>query len=548
MQVPPHSTSARFLGLTYLCAVAIGVLVMMLARAYQAGFSGADEPSHFLNGYFIANYLTHHFGSNPMGAASEFYIHYPKISIGHWPPAYYGFLGILFTVLPPTMPVVFAINVLCAALPALGVVAALAMLDGRRAAVAGMLVYGLSPLVLEGDAMFMVDQPLAGCLVAATAVWIAYVRQPGWGKALGFALLAALAVLIKGNGWLVVFVPLFHIVLTARWKLLLSFRLYAAAALMALIVVPWYVLTAKIAADGFNYQAGIDYASMALGANLRTLMENVTPVGMALAAYAVVAEFRERRHAMLRWTIVSGAISLLLATLVFQSLVPVDIVPRYMAPALPVLVMLAVLGGQRLLARLGSRTPPRLQVVSAAALVLVMALPGVLHLVQRVPKADTGIEQVANRLSSEVQPQLTVIDGPAGAEGAFIADMAVRDRDLKGYVIRSSRLLADSNFMGSSYSLKFSEPGQVLDELHRLGIRHVVIVRENDRAAYAHSTQIRDAMAGAGSGFHLAQRLAHRYRPGTTEVYDADTVVQPDIAAVRSFGVPSKVAALSKLQ
>jgi hypothetical protein len=548
MQVPPKPASARFLALTYLCTVAIGVLAMVLARAYQTGFSGADEPSHFLNGYFIASYLSQHFGSNPMGAASEFYIHYPKISIGHWPPAYYGFLGILFTVLPPTMPVVFAINVLCAALPALGVGASLAMLGGRRAAMAGTLVYALTPLVLEGHTMFMVDQPLAACLVAATAVWIAYVRQPGWSKALGFALLAALAVLIKGNGWLVVFIPLFHIMLTARWTLLLSFRLYVAAALMAAIVVPWYVLTAKIAADGFNYHAGLDYAMMALGANLRALMENVTPVGMALAVYSIVAEFRERHCSTLRWNIVSGAISLLMATLVLQSLIPVDIVSRYMVPALPALVMLAVLGGQRLLMQSSLAISPQTRMVSGVTLAMVMASPGILHLVQRVPKADTGVAQVANRLSGEAQPLLTVIDGPPAAEGAFIADMAVRDHGLQGYVIRSSKLLAESNFMGSSYSLKFSAPGQVLAELRRLGVRHVVIVRDNDRPAFPHSTQIRDALAQADSGFRLAQRLSHRYRPGITEVYDAVNVTQPDIAAVRSFGLPSKVTTLTQLQ
>jgi len=266
MPFPDKRPTASFLFLAYLCALAVGILAMWLAKSYQSGFSGADEPSHFLNGYFIADYLRHHLGANPMAAATEFYVHYPKISIGHWPPAYYGFLGILFTVLPPTMPVAFAINALVAALPAVGIAAALAMLSGRRAAIAGVLIYALTPLALEGQVMFMVDQPLAACLVAATAVWIGYAHAPGWGKAIGFALLAALAVLIKGNGWLVVFIPVFHILLSANWRLLLSIRLYVAAAVAATLVVPWYMLTAKIAADGFNYQAGFAYAYQALAA------------------------------------------------------------------------------------------------------------------------------------------------------------------------------------------------------------------------------------------------------------------------------------------
>jgi len=545
MQAVFHKPSSRFLCLAYLCAVLVGVLAVFMAKSYQSGFSGADEPSHFLNGYFVADYFARHLGSNPMGAATDFYVHYPKISIGHWPPAYYGILGLVFLVLPPTLPVIFAVNILFAALPAIGVAAALSMLADRRAALAGALVYAVTPLVLEGHVMFMADQPLTACLVAATVVWIAFSVRPGWGSALGFALLAATAVLIKGNGWLVVFLPVFHIVLTGNWKLLLSVRLYVAAALAAAIVVPWYMLTAKIAADGFNYQAGLPYATKALLYNLQTFSRNVTPVGGLLALYAIVAEFRARRADAARWTIVSAVISLLLATLLLQSLVPVDIVDRYMAPALPAVVVLAVLGAVRLLAQLRADTP--VPALALAALAVVMAVPGVVHLVQRAPKADAGIVAVTDRLAA-AKPVLTVIDGSASAEGWFIADMAVHDRALRGYVVRASKLLADSNFMGSTYSLKYHDTAAVLAELHRLGVQHVVIVRDGGKDAFPHSAQMRAALARADSGFRLGQSLPHRYRAGVTEVYDAVAPGRPDIAAVRNMGLPAKATALTKLQ
>ena len=535
----------RFLCLTYLCAVLVGALAVWLAKSYQSGFSGADEPSHFLNGYFVADYLAHHFGGNPMRAAADFYIHYPKISIGHWPPGYYGVLGLLFLVLPPTLPVIFAVNVMFSALPALGVAAALSMLAGRRAALAGALVYALAPLVLEGHVMFMADQPLTACLVAATGVWVAFSVRPGWDKALAFALLAALAVLIKGNGWLVVFIPVFHILLTANWKLLLSVRLYVAAALAAAIVVPWYMLTAKIAADGFNYQAGLPYATKALLFNLRALGQNLTPVGGLLALYAIMAEFRARQSDPVRWTIVSAVISLLLATLLLQSLVPVDIVERYMAPALPAVVVLAVLGALRLLARLRADSPA--SAPALAALAVIMAVPGMMHLARRAPKADMGVAAVTDRLAAG-QPGLTVIDGSASAEGCFIADMAVHDRGLHGFVVRASRLLADSNFMGTTYSLKYRDTADVLAALHRLGVQHVVLVREGDQAAYPHSAQIRVALARGDSGFRLTQRVPHQYRSGVTEVYDAIRPTRLDVAAIRNMGLPAKAMTLTRLQ
>lgn len=547
MHASSERPSASFLFLSYLFAVVIGTLAMVLARAYQAGFSGADEPSHFLNGYFISNYLSHSLGSNPMGSAADFYVHYPKISIGHWPPAYYGFLGLLFLVLPPTIPVAFAINVLVAALPAIGVGAALSLLSNRRTALAGVVIYALAPLALEGQMMFMVDQPLTACLVAATAVWILYVQRGGWGWAIGFAALAALAVLVKGNGWLVVLIPVFHIVLTGNWRQLRSVSLYGAGALAAIVVVPWYMLTAKISADGFNYHAGFAYAFDALRADLLTLVKNLTPVGALLALFEIVAEYRCRKLAPLRWMIVSALISLILATLTLQSLIPVDIVDRYMAPALPATVVLAVLGAYRLISALRTRGQHGLSAALAAVFLLLMSAPGVAHLIHRQPKADTGIALVSQQLSSRGTPSVTVIDGSTAAEGAFIADMAVLDRPLTSYVIRASKLLADSNFMGSDYALKFHDSQQVLDELRRLGVQHVVVVRNGGLPAFPHSEQLRTALLGTGSGFLLREKIPHRYRIGTTEVYDAVGSVTPNIRAVRELGLPDKASNIVKL-
>lgn len=541
--------SAAFFLLAYLVAALVGSLAMVMTRSLVSGFTGADEPSHYLNAYFFADYLQHHFGTNPMAAATEFYIHYPKISIGHWPPAYYGIIGMLFMVLPPTIAVAFTINMLVSVLPALGVALALALLCNRVVAVAGVVLYAMTPLVLEGCSNFMVDQPLTACVVGATVLWIAYVHRPGWVKIIGFAMLAALAILIKGNGGLIVLVPVFHIVLTGNWRLLRSIKPYCAAMLLVLAVVPWYILTAKIAADGFNYKAGIDYALKALAANLLTLAHNLSVAGMALALLAIVVEFRGRRHAPLRWNIVSGLLSLILATLALQSAIPVDIVDRYMAPALPAVLVLAVMGAYWLLtSAVRARISPRTAVALGTVLWLICVAPGVRHMIDRVPKADIGLDQIANQQVSGQPVILTVIDGSAGAEGAFIANRAVRDVRLQGYAVRASKLLAESNFMGSSYSLKYATPQAVAVQLHKLGVQQVVIVRQNNLAAYPHSQQLRDAVAATDSGFILKQSLQHRFRPGVTEVYAAVSPMVADIAAVRGFGTPSKVSTLTKLQ
>jgi hypothetical protein len=542
---PARRRFHAFLLLAYLMAVAIGMAAMSSSHAYWAGFSGADEPSHFLNGYFISSYLKGHFGANPLAFATDYYVHYPKISIGHWPPAYYALLGALFLVIPATYPWIFSLNVLVASLPAVGIAAALTRLSGRRAALAGVGVYMVTPLAAEGQIMFMVDQPLATCLLAATATWTAYAQRQTWVRAIGFAALAALAVLIKGNGWVVVLVPVFHLALTNRWRLLLSLKLTVAAILGALAVVPWYLVTAKIAADGFNYQAGFPYAWRALTANVGFLVNNISYLGVALAIFAVVAEYRVRKADQARWNIVAGLVALVLATLTLQSIVPVDIVDRYMAPALPAVVVLALAGAWRLLSRSPATIRPRWRVAAGAMLAVVMVLPGVLHLAQRLPKSDIGAPAATALIASGPAPSITVVDGAAGYEGAMIAAAAVHDPQLRSFMVRSSKMLAESNFMGSLYTLKFAGNAGVLAELARLGVKNVVLVRAHDLPAYPHSVQLLAALSQPGSGYHLLARIAHRGRAGSTDIYQADTVPTPNIAAVRSMGLPAKAAPLS---
>jgi hypothetical protein len=522
----------------YVLALLAGLLSLWVSGAFNAGFSGADEPAHFLNGWFVSFYERQALGHNPMAFAAEFYLHYPKISIGHWPPAYYGLLSPFFLILPATPQAAFALNLFVCALPAIGIALLLARLAGRWVAVGGALLWAMTPLALEGDAFFMLDQPLAACTLAATLFWIAFAARQNWPRILCFAALCALAVLIKGNGWLLLFVPAWHIALTARWRLLASPKLWAGAILAAAAVIPWYLATAGIAADGFNYQAGPTYAWQAFAFNLRTLYENVGPVGLALAVFGTVAEHRARHAGPGRWNIAAGCLSLVLATLTLQSLVPVDITDRYMAPALPALIVLAALGAVHLARLLAGRVPA--PGVAAAAALAILA-PGLWHLAAREPKADLRLVEVAARADPG---RVWLIDGGSGAEGAFIAAMAVRDPGLKGYTVRGSSLLGDSDFMGKRYHARFASPAAALAELRRLGIGGLVLVTREGVPALESSAQLAAAVRDPASGYRLAASLPHRNRPGLTEVYLAVGNPAVNVPAIRALGIPGKAKGL----
>jgi hypothetical protein len=527
---------APWLAAAYALALAAGLLSLLVSGAWSAGFSGADEPAHFLNSWFVSAYVEDALGENPLAYAAEFYLHYPKISIGHWPPAYYGLVAPLFWVLPATPAAAFAINLFVSALPALGVAALLLRTHGRVAALGGALLWASLPLALEAQAFFMLDQPLAACTLAAAIAWLAYTAKQTLTRIMLFAGLAALSILIKGNGWLIVLVPAFHIALTGRWTLLRPLRLYAGAAAGAALVGPWYAATAGISADGFNHRPGIAYAAEAVAANVTALAGNVGLLGLMLAALGAGAAFRRRRQAEAAWAVAALCLSLILATMALQSIVPVDLDPRYMAPALPALCVLIV-GGLVFLLRLGGAIR-----LAAAACAAMLALPAAAFFAAGEAKADLRLEGAAILASAEPGPGAWLIDGGSGAEGAFIAAMAVRDRDLERYTVRASKLLAESDFMGNRYRLRYSRPDEIAAELKRLGIGGIVLSHRHGIEPFPHAAQLEAAVRSPASGYRLAAALPHRGRPGMTEIWRARTPVTANIEAVRELGLPQKAA------
>jgi hypothetical protein len=540
MTAEPHILRSRATGQLQLAAASlalamiVGTLFVWISGAWTAGFSGADEPAHFLNSYFIAEYLRTGFGSNPLAFATEFYLHYPKISVGHWPPGYYGLLSPFFLLFPATPQTAFVLNLILAAAPAMLAGLLAARLLSRTLALAAALLTALTPIALEAFAFFMLDQAVAAAALGTTLLWIAHAHRPAAWKMLAVALLSAFAVLIKGNGWLLLFVPPLHILLTGRWRLLASPWPWAAGLLAGLIVGPWYWLTAGISADGFNYSPGPAYAAKALWYDLSALAGNLTIPGLLLAGYGAVAEWRARREAPDRWNVIAGCLALILATLLLQSLVPVDLDPRYMAPAVPPLVVLALAGAVRAL--------PRHRNLAAAAAALLLASPGLLHAATREPKIGFRAEEVAAQVR---HPSAWVIDGTSGAEGAYVAAMAVRDPDLRSYAVRSSRLLAESDFMGSEYALTTNSPAEVVRQLRGLGIDGIVISRIGGEDAFPHSGLLRQAVRTPGSGYRLVAALPHRGRPGITEIYRAVGPQRLNEAEIRALGLPQKAQAVA---
>ena len=72
------------------------VAFQVAAGCYRSEFDGyPDEPAHYITGLMVHDYIASgspfHRSSqeNPLHYAENYYLHYPKVSFGHWPPVFY---------------------------------------------------------------------------------------------------------------------------------------------------------------------------------------------------------------------------------------------------------------------------------------------------------------------------------------------------------------------------------------------------------------------------------------------------------------------------
>src|SRR6185369_15418935 len=75
-----------FLGVSVACVLlTIGLhLYRGDPLTYTNGYE--DEGAHFLTGVMISDYVRHGIPMSPFRFANQFYLHYPKIAFGSWPP------------------------------------------------------------------------------------------------------------------------------------------------------------------------------------------------------------------------------------------------------------------------------------------------------------------------------------------------------------------------------------------------------------------------------------------------------------------------------
>jgi hypothetical protein len=103
------------------CLFLLGVLWLQW-QAAQSLFGSSlqgDEARHYTNGVLVYDYVRAGLPRNPIQFAESFYVRYPQVSIGHWPPMYYAIQALFYFVTGPfirSAQILSALTALCLAL------------------------------------------------------------------------------------------------------------------------------------------------------------------------------------------------------------------------------------------------------------------------------------------------------------------------------------------------------------------------------------------------------------------------------------------------
>jgi len=445
----------------------IGLILLAVqwsGGARNAEFDGhPDESAQFVSGRMIWEYLTEVPRENPVTWAKQYYLHYPKVAIGHWPPGYHlaeAFWSLIFGSSRNSAMWLQWFT---------GLVALMGLYTLARprfplAITGGIVLFAIAtPVFQQGLEQTMSDLACLLCSVFFIHAMLRLLKRPD-ATAIYLVLLSLLAAaMMKGTAVCLVPVPAVALLLGGRRLALRPWWPVAAVLIVMGGCFAWYASTSNILnwsgmrlnvpwpVPNLGRIAGWGFVGLAaLGARLD---EPLSIVAASLAGSAVLVSYPIR--AMNE--------------------------PRHWIIVLPAILLLAGYA----LTRFDRRV---------AAALLVTAV--VLFPFSRYRQTAAGCKELIRQL--HLPARMMVSAASANLEGALIAETSLTERYPASFVARASKVLAASSWNGDHYKLLTPTPSDATRRLDELAL-DIVIVELPSAGEPPHAALLRDTMANSPS-------------------------------------------------
>jgi 4-amino-4-deoxy-L-arabinose transferase-like glycosyltransferase len=493
-EAPPSRRIDPVTPLVFLALLGAVLGLQWGSGAYRAELAGhPDEAAHYVTGLMLRDWVAAGLPASPLRFAENFYVHYPKVALGHWPPVFYLVQAAWTLVFSPSRVAVLLLMALLAAAVALLLYLRLRAECGKLIAVAMALLLVSLPIVQRFTHMVMTEVLVMLLSFGAALVYGRFLEKPAWRETILFSLLAVLAIMTNGKGLALALLPPLAVLIGWRWELLRSVLFWFPALPVAVLCGPWYALITSRSLAMAGRPSG-EFTRVAAVENLRLLAGffGWWTCGLILAGLAVKVLGPLRRGRMSGpW---AALLALILSVWAFHSVVRAGLEWRYMMTAIPPAIALAG-AGARWLADVLSRAGLR----AAWAAVCVLLATGALYAWERftlVVKPSDGYPALVRELLAkpEFRHSVMLVAADAAREGAFIAEVAVQERRPGHVVLRATKMLASSTWSGRQYRTRYDHPEDVGDFLESVPVGLVALDTDPTVPWRPHRQQLVEAL------------------------------------------------------
>ena len=515
----PHSRLQA--GLWFLLFVVIaGVGRWQLEAQVQDFGAFEDEASHMVTSAMMRAYATSFDPTNPIEFIESYYLHYPKVASGQWPPVLHAFFGALMIPFGVQRWVVLLGSVLIAALAA----SALRALSMRAmpAWLAGWLgiLFLAVPLVQELSATPMTELLIGALGAFGVLQYAKYLKSGRARHALWYGLITLLAVWTKGNGTGLIVVALLGPFFAGRPNRWITRGTVLSGLFVGLLGGAWYMATMHFSQTtwaGQDRSLG-EYSTAALRFYTTELWLVMGSLASGLAILGWITgmlerESRDRTAAVTAWMIGLACCHLFIRT---------GIEPRHVASALPVAFLLSGQGALWLWKQLGWAQGGR-AVLAGGLISLGIGCQAWTPATSNHSGYQQAVAEILAQPEAQAAPWLVASD--ALGEGLVVAEAVLHDpRHERLQVLRASKVLAENSWLGEGYRILHESEADLKAFLQHIPVGYVLFDRAQWRKQwYPHHRQLLNCLRHPDGTFERVATFPvirdGIYYPEALEVY-----------------------------
>jgi hypothetical protein len=497
-----------------LCLVLVAVILQSLSGAQSAAFGAEpDEAAHYTTALMIRDYLAQGMPGNPQEFAENFYLRYPRVAFGIWPPLFHLAAGVWMFLFGSDRTTILVLMALTAGLLAFALYRAVKNTVGKIPALLSALLLLSLPEMQRLTASIMLD--LAGSLAVFLAIltYGKYLDTERSKHSIWFGVFAGLALMVKYNAFALVLLPPLCVVMTGRYRLLKTTGFWIPLFIVSAIIGPWYFIMRRLVIYAAEPGSGGFRPLDAALFNARGMVELTFPLLFAVACVGAWAAIRQARNSSARripWPqdiqpgiFVAASAGVVIVWLFHSFLYPISS-ERYLIPAAPCLILLAWPPLQYLME---TYRPAWRRMKLAMATVLLLVPYAAFSFEIPRKNASTFVDLANLVLAQRVPPEAAIlVSSDAAGEGMIVAEVAMRG--LKShYVVRASKLLADRDLMMSDYRLLYNTPEEIVRALDAVPINLAVIEDCTESLCGAHAALLWQTAQAQVPGWQLLETV-----------------------------------------